>query len=118
MNYEEQAIKSFQESVKDRSLIKGGLSQIDLGQIDFIHDSERLIKWVEVKDQKPKCNEKYSESEDVLCMDSNDRIFVAWYNSKLDQWFVSHFHASNKALSLDNVPVLWADISSLKNSRV
>ena len=87
-------------------------------QVDFIHDSQRLIKWVEVKNQKPKTNEKYSESEDVLCMDSNGIIFVAWYNSKLDQWLVSHFHASNKALSLDNVPVLWADISSLKNSRV
>jgi len=76
------------------------------------------INWIEVKDQKPKCNEKHSDSEDVLCMDSNNRVFVAWYNSKLDQWFVSHFLASNSPLSLDNVPALWADISSLKNSRV
>jgi hypothetical protein len=79
---------------------------------------EATIQWIAVKDQKPECNEKHSESEDVLCMDSNNRIFVGWYNSKLDQWFVSHFLASNDPLTLDNIPVLWADTTSLKNSRV
>ena len=68
--------------------------------------------WVDATIQKPKCNEKFSESEDVLCWTKTNTFFVGWYNEKLEQWFVSHFLAESVPLSYDNVPAFWMELPS------
>ncbi len=68
--------------------------------------------WIDATNQKPKCNEKFSESEEVLCWTKTNTFFVGWYNEKLEQWFVSHFLAESVPLSYDNVPVFWMELPS------
>lgn len=68
--------------------------------------------WIDTKKKKPKCNKKFSESEDVLCWTCTNTFFVGWYNKKLDQWFVSHFLAETVALSYDNIPAYWMPLPS------
>ncbi len=49
---------------------------------------------VRVTRRKPKVNEKFGESDYLLCYESRGSTpFVGWYNRKLKAWYVAHHSA-------------------------
>ena len=62
--------------------------------------------WISVEDRLPECSEKFYESDYVLCYCISGQ-FVGWYNSKLNEWYVSHFLAATVPLSYDSIPTHW-----------
>lgn len=64
------------------------------------------MNWISVKERLPETNLKFNESQHVLCYAISGQ-FVGWYNSHLNEWFVSHFLADSIPLSYDNIPTHW-----------
>ncbi len=48
-------------------------------------------KWYSAQ-VKPQVEHKFSESDYLLCLESSSSTvpFVAWYNKKMDSWYVAH----------------------------
>lgn len=71
-------------------------------------------QWISVEDRLPETENKFNESDAVLCYAASGQ-FVGWYNSKLKQWFVSHFLAPSTPLNYDHIPTHWMPLRNHPN---
>lgn len=68
------------------------------------------MEWIEVAKQKPKCNDKFKESNLVLCYAKNGGQFVGWYNEESNEWHVAHFTCTEQIYSAESIPTHWMEL--------
>lgn len=67
-------------------------------------------KWISVEDKFPDTNQKWSESDYVLVLNANNGdLGVAWYNSKSNEWRLSHSITSSLCIKVTH----WSPIPEL-----
>jgi hypothetical protein len=52
-------------------------------------------RWHAVTKALPPVNEKFGQSEMLLCIEDDYAPFVGWYDAKMDTWIVAHHSAPN-----------------------
>jgi hypothetical protein len=85
--------------------------QNDEEQPDVASPIEPVVScdWVDTSVELPSTNEKFGESEHVLCIGVGIYPFTGWYNSKSKQWFNSDIHAETVPLKVR----FWRDMIEL-----
>lgn len=60
-------------------------------------------RWVKTTKELPETNEKFGESDYLLCVEEGTfNQFVGWYNAKRNQWFVCHYLAENRPVTVSH----------------
>lgn len=72
------------------------------------------MEWIDVNDRLPEVD-KHHESEYLLCHDKQHyETFVAWYNSKTQNWFLAHYRTNNTPVRVD----FWKPLPPLPNNQL
>ena len=47
-------------------------------------------RWRKSKNHLPDVDEKFGESDYVICLEESGQPFTGWYNSKMGEWYSSY----------------------------
>lgn len=53
------------------------------------------MEWHDATKETPPVNEKWHESEYMLCIEKDGEPFVGWFNNEMKEWYVAHWKADS-----------------------